>query len=175
MSKYKIDPLHSEIEFKIKHLMISTVNGRFGAFDAEMVSEKPDFTDAKIWFECDVDSINTGVADRDAHLRTADFFDTAKWPKIKFVSTGIKHKGGPAYDLTGDFTIREVTRPITLGCVFGGSDLDAYGQSKYGFDLTGAIKRSDFGLTFQAYGGAGSAMVGDEVKLLVSVQMTKAA
>jgi len=173
MSTYKIDPLHSEIEFKIKHLMISTVNGRFGVFDASMESSKPDFTDAKITFECDVDSINTGVADRDAHLRTADFFDTAKWPKIRFASTGIKHKGGQSYDLMGDFTIRDVTKPITLNCVFGGTDVDAYGQSKYGFDLTGAVKRADYGLVFQAYGGAGSAMVGDEVKLFVSVQMTK--
>lgn len=175
MASYKIDPLHSEIEFKIKHLMISTVNGRFGNFDAEMTSAKPDFTDAKIWFECDVDSINTGVADRDAHLRTPDFFDTAKWPKIRFVSTGIKHRGGQGYDLMGDFTIRDVTRPIMLNCTFGGSDVDAYGQSKFGFDLTGTVKRSDFGLTFQAYGGAGSAMVGDEVKLNMSVQMTKLA
>ena len=175
MSTYKIDPLHSEIEFKIKHLMISTVNGRFGVFDASMESSKADFTDAKIWFECDVDSINTGVADRDAHLRTPDFFDTAKWPKIKFSSTAIKHKGGQNYELIGDFTIRDVTRQITLGCVFGGSDVDAYGQTKYGFDLSGVVKRSEFGLTFQAYGGAGSAMVGDEVKILVSVQMTKVA
>lgn len=175
MSTYKIDPLHSEIEFKIKHLMISTVNGRFGVFDASMESSKADFTDAKITFECDVDSISTGVADRDAHLRTPDFFDTATWPKIKFASTAIKHKGGQNYDLTGDFTIRDVTRPITLGCVFGGSDVDAYGQTKYGFDLSGVVKRSEFGLTFQAYGGAGSAMVGDEVKLLMSVQMTKVA
>jgi polyisoprenoid-binding protein YceI len=175
MPKYKIDPLHSEIEFKIKHLMISTVNGRFGTFDAEMESDRADFTDAKITFECDVDSINTGVADRDAHLRTADFFDVARWPKIKFASTGIKHKGGQSYELTGDFTIRDVTKPVTLGCVFGGSDVDAYGQTKFGFDLTGSVRRADFGLVFQAYGGAGSAMVGDEVKLLMSVQMVKAA
>jgi len=173
MSTYKIDPLHSEIEFKIKHLMISTVNGRFGVFDASMESSKPDFTDAKITFECDVDSISTGVADRDAHLRTSDFFDTEKYPKIKFVSTGIKHKSGQEYDLMGDFTIRDVTNPITLSCVFGGSDVDAYGQTKYGFDLSGSVRRADYGLVFQAYGGAGSAMVGDEVKLIVSVQMTK--
>ena len=175
MAKYKIDPLHSEIEFKIKHLMISTVNGRFGTFDAEMEAERADFADAEIWFECDVDSINTGVADRDAHLRTPDFFDTATWPKIKFVSTGIKHLGGSQYELVGDFTIRDVTNPVTLACTFGGSDIDAYGQAKYGFDLTGTVKRKDFGLVFQAYGGAGSAMVGDDVKLLISVQMTKVA
>ena len=175
MSQFKIDPLHSDIEFKIKHLMISTVNGRFGTFDAGMESSKADFTDAKIWFECDVASINTGVADRDAHLRTPDFFDTAKWPKIKFVSTKISHKGGSTYELTGDFTIRDTTRPVVLSTQFNGSDVDAYGQTKYGFDLIGSIKRSEFGLTFQAYGGAGGTMVGDEVKLIISVQMMKVA
>ena len=173
MSNYKIDPLHSEIEFKIKHLMISTVNGRFASFDAKMTSDRTDFLDAQIEFECLVDSINTGVADRDGHLRSPDFFNSALFPKIIFKSTDIQFVNGNKYKLTGDFTIRDVTRKVILDCQFNGADIDGYGQNKFGFDLSGSILRTDFGLAFQAYGGAGSAMVGDEVKLIISVQMIK--
>lgn len=175
MSTYKIDPLHSEIEFKIKHLMISTVNGRFDTFEAAMTSSKDDFSDAQIEFSCDVDSINTGVADRDTHLRSADFFDTAKFPKMTFRSAGLTNRGMGRYDIWGDLTIRDVTKRINLAATFNGSDLDAYGQHKFGFDLIGSVKRADYGLVFQAYGGAGSGMVGEEVKLLVSIQMIKVA
>lgn len=173
MSTFKIDPLHSDIEFKVKHLMISTVNGRFNKFDATMVSELEDFTDAVLTFEADVDSISTNITDRDNHLKSDDFFSAEKHPKITFKSTEINNIDGGDYVLEGLLTIRDVESPITLKGTYNGNDVDAYGQTKYGFELEGVIKRSEYGLSFNAVGEKGGILVSDEVKLIVSIQMMK--
>jgi polyisoprenoid-binding protein YceI len=171
MTKFKIDPLHSEIEFKVKHLMISTVNGRFTKFDATMISELEDFTDATLTFEADVDSISTNIEDRDNHLKSDDFFSAKKYPKITFKSTEISKLDGGDYTVNGLLTIRDVELPIILIGAYNGNDVDAYGQIKYGFELEGIIKRSEYGLSFNVLGAEGGILVSDEVKLIVSIQM----
>ena len=172
MKKFIIDPLHSEIGFKIKHLMISTVTGNFGSFNASMESELEDFTDAKINFTADVNSLSTNISDRDNHLKSPDFFDTENYPNIIFESTKIE-KLGEDYIVSGDLTIKNTTLPITLKGAYNGNDVDAYGQTKYGFELEGKISRKDWGLTFNLEGGKGSLLIGDEVRLIISIQMTE--
>lgn len=173
MIKYIIDPLHSDISFKIKHLMISNVNGNFNKFDAVMETHSEDnFEDASIIFETLVDSISTNISDRDNHLRSKDFFDVENHPKIVFKSTSVKGTGSD-YEVIGDLTIKGVTNPVALKGTYNGNDVDAYGQTKYGFELEGSIKRSDYGLTFNIAGGRGSMMVGEDVKLIISVQMVR--
>lgn len=170
--KYVIDPLHSDIEFKIKHLMISNVRGRFTSFRASMESSERDFSDASIECEIDVQSIYTGITDRDNHLRSPDFFDIEQYPHIRFKSTGLEKKG-EEYVIFGDFTIRDVTKPITLRGTYNGNDEDAYGQTKYGFELIGKIKRSDWALDFNMLGGRNTLMIGDDVILDISIQMVE--
>jgi len=169
MSKFVIDSLHSEIEFKVKHLMISTVTGRFTNFTAELTSEKEDFTDAQITFEADVDSISTSVVDRDNHLKSPDFFDVEKYPKLTFKSTNVSllEKG---YEVTGLLTIHGVEKEVVLCGEYNGTDKDLYGNIKHGFELSGTIKRSDFGLTFNETTDKGGLLVSDDVKLIASVQ-----
>jgi polyisoprenoid-binding protein YceI len=170
MKKYIIDPLHSDISFKIKHLMISNVNGNFGKFNATMESEVDDFSDAKIWFQADVDSIFTNITDRDNHLKSPDFFNVVEFPHLTFESTGVV-KNENDYTITGSLTIKDQTREVTLKGLYNGNDVDAYGQTKYGFELEGLINRKDWGLTFNLEGGKGSLLIGDEVKIFISIQM----
>ena len=170
MALYKIDPLHSDLCFKVKHLMISTVSGCFQKFDATMETSKPDFSDAVIKFECDVNSISTNINDRDSHLKSPDFFDMENYPKITFESTKVK-KLKDSYVVKGNLTIKDVTHEVELRGSYNGNDVDAYGQTKYGFELEGSINRNDFGLTFNVIGGKGSGVIGQEIKISVSVQM----
>ena len=174
MTKFKIDPLHSDIEFKVKHLMISTVNGRFTKFDATMEAELEDFTDAVLTFEADVDSVTTNIEDRDNHLKSDDFFSAEKYPKITFKSTEINKLDNGDYTVNGLLTIRDVELPMTLKGSYNGNDVDAYGQTKYGFELEGVIKRSEYGLSFNAVGEKGGILVSDDVKLIISIQMMRA-
>ena len=173
MATYKIDPTHSEIKFKVKHLMITNVTGEFKKFDATMEAEKEDFSDAKISFAADIDSINTNQEQRDAHLKSDDFFNAEKFPKLSFVSKELKDVSGNEYKLTGDLTIRDITRNVVLDVDFGGGMVDFYGQHKLGFELTGKISRSEFGLKWSAVTEAGGVVVGDEVKLHLGAQMVK--
>jgi len=171
MYRFALDPYHTEVEFKIKHLMISTVRGRFNSFSGSMESPSlSDFSGAQIEFECKVDSIDTGVKDRDDHLRSSDFFNVEKYPNMTFHSTDISRKGD-GYSVAGHLTICGVSRPITLDAEFNGRDQDTEGNMKYGFDMDGVIDRKDFGLTFQAFGGAGQMMVGEKVVIQISAQM----
>jgi polyisoprenoid-binding protein YceI len=170
--KYIIDPLHSDVAFRIKHLMISNVNGIFGKFDATMESESENFEGAKIWFQAEVDSISTNITDRDAHLKGADFFDATNFPHITFESSKVE-KINDGYVVTGDLTIKGVAKEVTLKGNYNGNDVDAYGQTKYGFELEGLINRKDWGLTFNLEGGKGSLLIGDEVKLMINIQMMK--
>ena len=173
MATYKIDPAHSEINFKVKHLMITNVTGSFTKFDATLESAKPDFTDAKINFEADVNSITTHNEQRDGHLKGDDFFAADKFPKLSFVSKSFTKKSGDDYTLTGDLTIRDVTKTISLDVEFGGEMKDPWGQEKAGFEINGKINRKDFGLSWGAVTEAGGVVVGDEVKLQLAVQMIK--
>ena len=173
MKKFILDPLHSDVSFKIRHLMISNVSGQFSKFDATLESDNEDFTDAKMWFEADVNSISTNINDRDNHLKSPDFFDVEKYPKLTFNSTAVE-KNGEEYIITGDLTIKDVTKEVKLNGRYYGNDVDAYGQTKYGFELVGAFNRKDWGLTFNLEGGKGSLIIGDEVKINVGIQMMAA-
>lgn len=173
MSTYKIDTAHSEITFKVKHLMITNVTGNFNKFDATMESEAADFSDAKISFEADVTSISTNNEQRDGHLKSDDFFAAEKFPTLGFTSKSITKKNEENYALTGDLTIRGITKTIELAVVFGGAMTDPYGQVKSGFEISGKINRKDFGLNWSAVTEAGGIMLSDEVKLNLSVQMIK--
>ncbi|WP_460610755.1 YceI family protein [Hymenobacter terrigena] len=175
-TKWVLDPTHSEVQFKIKHLVISTVTGSFNTFAGTLESASDDnFENAKVDFSLDVESINTNQEQRDAHLRGEEFFDSAKFPKIKFESTSFVKTGGNEYKVTGNLTVKDVTKPVTLEAEYGGSAVDFYGNHKAGFEVTGKINRKEFGLTWGAVTEAGSIVVGDDVKLIFNVQFVKQA
>jgi polyisoprenoid-binding protein YceI len=175
MATYKIDAAHSEITFKVKHLMITNVTGSFTQFDATMESEAADFSDAKISFEADVNSVTTNNEQRDGHLKSDDFFAAEKFPKLTFVSKSFTKKSDDEYTLTGDLTIRDVTKTVDLAVEFGGNMVDPWGQAKAGFEINGKINRKEFGLGWGAVTEAGGVVVSDEVKLHLGVQMIKQA
>ncbi|MBC9911343.1 YceI family protein [Chitinophaga varians] len=175
MTTWKIDPTHSDVQFKVKHLMITTVTGQFGTFDATMQTNGNDFSTANISFSADINSVTTQNAQRDQHLLAGDFFDAAQYPKLQFVSKEVKKIDDETYKLIGDLTIRDNTRPVELNVEFGGEVVDPWGQTKAGFELSGKINRKDFGLTFHATTETGGVLLSDEVKLLASVQMIKQA
>ncbi|WP_310392855.1 YceI family protein [Hymenobacter sp.] len=174
-TKWLLDPLHSEVQFKIKHLVISTVTGSFKVFQGSMQSEGEDFNHAQVEFTLDVDSVDTNQEQRDAHLRGEEFFDSVQFPHIKFVSTSVVRERGDTYQLHGDLTIKNVTKPVTLEAEYGGSAVDFYGNHKAGFEVTGQINRKDFGLTWGAVTEAGNIVLGDDVKLTINVQFAKQA
>ncbi|MCC5939658.1 MAG: YceI family protein [Lunatimonas sp.] len=171
-TKWIIDPTHSEVSFKVKHLVISTVTGYFRKFEGSAEAESDDFVGGKIEFSADIDSIDTNQADRDAHLKSADFFDAATNPKLVF-SNGILSKKGEDYVLKGDLKMRETTLPVELAVEFGGVAGDPYGNTKAGFEITGKVSRKAYGLTWNAVTEAGSVVVGDEVKIIASIQLVK--
>jgi polyisoprenoid-binding protein YceI len=170
-TSWQIDPAHSKIGFTVTHLVISEVEGSFKKVDAKMVSTNPDFTDSQIEFSADVNSIDTENEDRDKHLKSADFFDAAKHDKIKFVSKTFKKVSDNNYKLTGDLTIKGVTKPVTLDVVYGGTAKDPYGNTKAGFKVNGKISRKEYGLTWNTLTEAGGAVVGDEVELTGKIQL----
>lgn len=171
ISKWTIDPLHSEIHFKVKHLMINTVTGSFKKFEGTLEGGKEDFSDAQISFTTDIASIDTGMEARDNHLKSDDFFNAEKYPQLKFVSTSFTKTGENTYALKGDITIRETTRPIELAVEYGGKQTDFYGNTKAGFELTGKLSRKEFGLNWNGVTEAGGIVVSDEVKLALNVQL----
>ena len=175
MATYKIDAAHSEVTFKVKHLMITNVTGSFTKFDGRLESDNADFTDAKVSFEADVDSITTNNEQRDAHLKAEDFFAADKFPKLTFVSTGIQKKDDEEYVLTGNLTIRGITKPVSLKVNYGGTATDPWGQVKAGFEIEGKINRKEFGLTFHAVTETGGIMLSDDVKLNLQIQVIKQA
>lgn len=167
-TKWSVDQAHSEIAFKVKHMMISTLTGHFEDFTASVESSEENFKDAKFEFEAKIDSINTKNKDRDNHLKSGDFFDAASFPSMKFTSTSFDGE-----KLTGDLTIKDVTKTITLNIDFNGVAVDPYGQTKAGFEIKGEINRKDFGLTWSAVTEAGNIVVSDTVKLAVEIQFIK--
>lgn len=174
MSKqWLIDPTHSEITFKVKHLIISTVTGNFTSFGADMQTQSDDFSGASISFWADINSISTNNEQRDGHLKSDDFFNAEKFPKLTFQSTSFEKVGDEEYVLKGNITIRETTKPITLQVALGGVATDPWGNKKAGFEISGKINRKDFGLNWSAVTEAGGVVVSDEVKLLLNVQMVE--
>ena len=172
--KWVADTAHSEIQFKVKHLMITTVTGYFEKFNIEAETSDDKFTDAtNIVFTADVDSINTNNEQRDTHLRSADFFHVEEHGEIRFVGKDYEKVGGDKYKLHGDLSIRGVTKPITVDVEFGGIVVDPYGQTKAGFTVSGKISRKEFGLTWNAVTEAGSVVVSDEIRLQAEVQLVK--
>lgn len=170
---WKIDPSHSEIQFKVKHLMITTVTGYFKKFDLEVETESDDFTTAsKIDFTGDIDSISTNNEQRDTHLKSNDFFDAEKFPQLIFVGKKYESNGEEA-KLHGDLTIRDVTKPIVFNLEFGGMVVDPYGQTKAGFTVDGKIMRKDFNLMWNAVTEAGQVVVSNEIKIHGEIQLVK--
>lgn len=173
-TKWAIDTLHSEVQFKVKHLVISTVTGSFKQFDGGMTTDGVDaLENAKVQFEIEASSIDTNQQMRDDHLRSADFFETEKFPKISFQSTAFKKLTGDKYVMTGALTIKDVTKELELGVEFGGEGKDAYGVLKRGFEVAGVINRKDFGLTYNAVTEAGGLTIGEEIKLLANIQVSQ--
>ncbi|SMD05178.1 YceI family protein [Pedobacter nyackensis] len=173
-TNWSLDPTHSELQFKVKHLMITTVTGSFTALTASLTSESDDFENAKVKFEAETGSINTTNTDRDNHLKSADFFNADQFPKITFESTSFA-KEDDEYTLTGNLTIKGVTNPVKLNVEFGGIATDPWGNTKAGFTISGKIKRTDFGLTWNAALETGGVMVSEEVRILGELQFVKQA
>ncbi len=169
-TRWVIDPSHSEIQFKIKHMMITTVTGSFKEFSSEVETDGEDFSTARIRFEASAASVFTNSEQRDGHLRSADFFDAEKYPKLIFVSESLKPNGDDEWQLTGNLTIRDITRPVKLAVEFGGLGKDPWGNTKAGFSLSGKINRKDWGLNWNAALEAGGVLVSDEVRIIAEVQ-----
>lgn len=172
-TKWVVDPVHSEIQFKVKHLMITTVTGYFRKYDIDVETENDDFaTASKIVFTADVDSIDTNSAQRDTHLKSSDFFEAEKHKQLRFDGKKYEKKGDES-KLTGDLSIRGVTKPITLDVEFAGIVIDPYGQMKAGFTIDGRISRKEFGLQWNAVTEAGQIVVSDEIRIHCEVQLIK--
>jgi polyisoprenoid-binding protein YceI len=174
-TKWTIDPTHSEVQFKVKHLMITTVTGYFKKFNAVVETETDDFSTAsKIEFTADINSVDTNNEQRDTHLKSADFFDAAAHSQLRFTGTRYESLSDEAR-LHGLLTIRDVTKPISLQVAFGGMVVDPYGQTKAGFTISGKISRKEFGLTWNAVTEAGNVVVSDEIRILSEIQLVKQA
>jgi polyisoprenoid-binding protein YceI len=169
-AKWEIDPAHSEINFKVKHLMISTVTGNFKVFEGQAEGAEDFKSVENIEFKANADSVNTNNAQRDEHLKSDDFFNTEKHPFIQFNAQSFSPEEGK---INGELTIRETTKPVSLDVDFGGVVVDPYGQTKSGMTLSGKINRKDFGLKWNGMTEAGGVVVSDEVKLNAEVQFIK--
>lgn len=175
MAKWTIDQGHSSIGFSVKHMMVSKVKGTFDAYTAEVEAEDlADLTTASIKFNLDVASINTKSEDRDAHLKSADFFDVDSFPAIHFESTNIT-KQGDSYGVTGNLTIKDVTKEVTFETEYNGKGLNPWGQEVYGFEAEAKVNREDFGLTWNAALETGGVLVGKDIKINVELELNKAA
>lgn len=173
MEKWKIDSVHSEIKFKVKHLVVSTVTGQFRKFYAEAETQNDKFENAKIRFEADIESIDTREPQRDAHLKSADFFDAANHPKMTFVSKSFKRISDHQYELVGELTIRGTAKDIKLDVEYNGTVAGLYGSTVAGFEIKGELNRQDFGLKWNALTEAGGVVVSDKVKLEIELEMQK--
>ncbi|WP_247236734.1 YceI family protein [Telluribacter sp. SYSU D00476] len=174
MATWTLDPAHSEVQFKVKHLMITTVTGYFRTFDVTAQTEGDDFSNVtELVFTADVDSINTNNDQRDTHLKSPDFFDATNHSQIRFVGKTYEQTGDDTAELQGDLTIRGITKPVTVHVEHGGIVVDPYGQTKAGFTVNGRISRKEFGLNWNAVTEAGSVVVSDEIRLNADIQLVK--
>jgi polyisoprenoid-binding protein YceI len=168
-----LDPSHSEVQFKVKHMMISTVSGEFKQFDVKMSADGDDFTKANAQFTASVASIDTKNEQRDGHLKSPDFFDAEHHPEVTFESKALRKKGDEEYELTGDLTMRGVTKPITLKVENSGVIKDPYGNQRTGFEISGKINRKDFGLSWNALTEAGGMVVSEDVRVSANIELIK--
>lgn len=171
---WNLDTSHSEIQFKVRHMMIANVTGHFEKFNATVETEGDDFSTAKIHFTADVDSISTKNEQRDGHLKSEDFFDAANHPQLVFEGTKLEKISDEDYKLHGNLTIRNTTKPITLDVEYGGTVKDPWGMTRAGFSVEGKINRKEYGLHWSAVTEAGGLVVSDDVKLIATVEFTKA-
>lgn len=174
LSTWSIDPAHSHVEFAVRHLMISTVKGRFAEFTGTVEVDPADLATARLGVTINTASLDTRTTDRDNHLRSADFFDVANHPTLTYVSRRVE-RNGDSYLVIGDLTIRGVTREVPLAVALTGQAKDPWGNQKMAFEATAKINRTDFGLTWNAALEAGGVLVGEEVKISIDVQLLAAA
>ncbi|ASS94867.1 YceI family protein [Peribacillus simplex] len=174
-TKWTVDPTHSAIEFSVKHMMIAKVKGSFNKFEASILANPSDLTTAEIDFTVDVASIDTRNADRDNHLRSADFFDVEKNPTLTFKSTKIVKTNEDEYDVTGNVTLNGITQEETFSITFEGQGKDPWGNEKAGFSGKGKVKRSDYGLTYNAALETGGVLIGDQITLTIEIEAAKEA
>jgi len=172
-TKWLLDPVHSELTFKIKHLMISNVSGAFKNFNAKVETEETDFSKANISLTAEMSSISTNNAQRDAHLRSSDFFEVEKFPQMKFISTRIEQTEDESFNLYGDLTLKGITKPVKLSMEFNGIVKDPQGQEKAGFLVSGKINRSDWGINLNVALETGGLMLGEDVRIQSEVQFIR--
>ncbi len=170
---WNLDASHSEIGFKVKHLMISNVSGTFGKFEVKAETEGDDFSTAQIAFSADINSLTTGNEQRDGHLKAADFFDVETYPEMVFNSTNLEKVDEMNYTLTGNLTIKGITSLVALNVEYGGFGIDPWGNQKIGFTLSGKINRNDWQLSWNAPLEAGGLLIGEEVKIFAELQFSK--
>jgi polyisoprenoid-binding protein YceI len=173
-TKWTLDRTHSNVRFTVPHLVISEVEGSFRKFDGTVSNNNPDFTDASINFTIDVASINTDNDRRDGHLKSDDFFNAEKYPQMTFQSTSIKKLKGNKYELTGNLTIRDVTKPVKFDVVYGGTAKDGRGITKSGFKATSIINRFDYGLKWNSLTEAGGVTVGQDITIDLKLEFEQA-
>ena len=174
-TKWTIDPVHSEIGFRAKHLMIINIKGAFKEFNAAIFTDGSDFSTSDISLQINPASVDTGIADRDAHLKSADFFDVENFKEINFTAGTMTKTGDDEFSLTGNLSIKGISNPVTLRVEFGGLMTDPWGNKKAGFTLNGKINRKDWGLNWNAALEAGGLLVSDEVRLNCEIQLLRQA
>lgn len=172
-SNWVLDPTHSEVGFRVKHMMFTNVSGKFNEFSVSVSNENDDFSNSSIVFEADVNSIDTGNGERDNHLKSADFFDAENFPKLSFTATSVEKASEGTYTISGDLTIKETTKPVKLAAEYSGLLKDPWGNSKIALSIESKINRKDFGLSWNAALETGGVLVGEEVKLVAEVQLVK--
>ena len=173
ITKWVIDPTHSEIGFKVKHMMFTNVSGKFDTYEASITTEEDNFTNANIEFSADINSIDTRNADRDGHLKSADFFDAENHPKLTFKASSLSKLEDGNYEIAGDLTIKGVTKFVKLPAEFSGLMTDPWGNTKAGLNIYGKINRKDWGLNWNSALETGGVLVGEEVKLEIELQLLK--
>ncbi len=173
MTTWKIDPAHTDVNFSAKHMMVTTVRGKFGQVDGSITLDDADLTKSRGDFRVEAVSVSTGVERRDQHLRSADFFDVETYPAITFVSTGIVAAGTDRYAVTGDLTIKDVTKSVSIDFAYNGSATDPYGNQRVGFDGSTVINRKDFGVNFNAALETGGVLVSDKITLELELSAIK--
>lgn len=174
MNTWKIDPMHSEVSFKVKHLLVSTVTGTFNKFDAKIVTNKEDFSDAKISFEAEANSISTKNEQRDGHLKSPDFFDATTYPMVSFVSKSVKKLSDYELQVVGDLTMRGITKEVTLDTIYNGTVAGFGAQQVAGFEIKGRLNRFDYDLKWNGLTEAGGVVVGNEVKIEILAEFNRA-
>lgn len=172
-STWVLDPTHSEVGFKVKHMMFTNVSGKFNTYNVEISNEDDDFSSAEISFSAEINSIDTNNTDRDNHLKSGDFFDGEKFPNMTFKSTSIEKMSDSDYVIHGDLTIKDVTKSVALNTEYSGLMTDPWGNTKAGLSIDTKINRKDFGLTWNAALETGGVLVGEEVKIFAEIQIAK--